>query len=326
MDNDDSVFSEHDAFIESIAMMRKFRLDQKSEAVNRRFRSRRSAFTRKLRKVWGTALDAYFRAAVYATDLGRDLAPELQSELDFEEPHLVKVMVRLHAQACLVAFEVWALLAAGFGQGALTRWRTLHEIATTMLFIHEHGEDVALRFWMHGGIERSRLSRELEAAGLEPLSAETIQEINADRESLISRWGPNFGDTYGWAAAALGKEDKKRAPSFRDIEESLDVLPSDTRWIYKWASNYVHPQVVGITISLGLPALYPGSLSGPSVRGLDWPGHAAMVSLQHCTVAVATLRQNNERAIRIKVLTLLTEEAIAAFKAAAKSSRQISRQ
>jgi hypothetical protein len=138
--------------------------------VNRRFRSRRSAFTRKLRKVWGTALDAYFRAAVYATDLGRDLAPELQSELDFEEPHLAKVMVRLHAQACLVAFEVWALLAAGFGQGALTRWRTLHEIATTMLFIHEHGEDVALRFWMHGGIERSRLSRELEAAGLEPLS------------------------------------------------------------------------------------------------------------------------------------------------------------
>jgi hypothetical protein len=109
MDNDDSVFSEHDAFIESIAMMRKFRLDQESEAVNRRFRSRRSAFTRKLRKVWGTALDAYFRAAVYATDLGRDLAPELQSELDFEEPHLAKVMVRLHAQACLVAFEVWAL-------------------------------------------------------------------------------------------------------------------------------------------------------------------------------------------------------------------------
>jgi hypothetical protein len=322
MDNNDSDFNEYDAYIASIAMMRKFRLDQNSEGIDRRLRSRRAAFTRKLRKVWGTALDAYFRAAVYATDLGRGLAPELQSELDSEEPHLALVMLRLHAQACLVAFEVWVLLAAGYAQGALTRWRTLHEIATTMLFLHDHGEDVALRFWIHGGIQRRRLAKELESTDLEPLRGEAVEEINADREGLISRFGKNFDDTYGWAAAALGKERNKRGPTFRDIEESLDLLPSDTRWIYKWATTYVHPQAMSTAISLGLPALHPGSLAGPSVLGLDWPGHAAMLSLQHCTVALATLRQDGEREIRIKLLTHLIEEASSAFKTAARPSRR----
>ena len=98
--------------------------------------------------------------------------------------------------------------------------------------------------------------------------------------------------------------------------ETLRHPPSDTRWAYKWARNFVHPQVVGITIGLGLPALRPGSLSGPSILGLDWPGHAAMASLQHCTVAVATLRLNDEPAIRVNVFTYLTEEASSAFKAA----------
>jgi len=239
--------------------------------------------------------------------------PELQSELESEEP---RVMVQLHAQACLVAFEVWALLAAGYAQGALTRWRTLHEIATTMLFLHEHGEEVALRFWVHGGIERSRFAKVLESTDLEPFSVETIEEINADRESLISRWGKNFGESYGWAAGALGWEGKKGGPSFRDIEESLKVLPSDTRWIYKWASMYVHPQAVGITISLGLPALHFGSLVGPSILGLDSVGHAAMISLHQCAVALATLIPNDERAIRLRVLTHLTDEADSAFIAA----------
>src|SRR5215208_7626400 len=98
--------------------------------------------------------------------------------------------------------------------------------------------------------------------------------------------------------------------------ETLRHPPSDTRWAYKWARNFVHPQVVGITIGLGLPSLRPGSLSGPSILGLDWPGHAALVSLQHCTVALATLHPNDERAIRVKVLTHLIEEASSAFKAA----------
>jgi hypothetical protein len=202
MGNSDWNASNDHTFLESVALVRKFRLDKKIDSDLKEFRTRRSKFNRKLRRRWGTALDAYVRTATYAQQFGSDLGPELQRHLAADKPHLVNVLTRLQAHACLVTFEIWELLAAGYAQGAFARWRTLHEIATTALFIEEHGEDVALRFWMHGSIERKRLLREHEGAGLEPIDSQVIEEIHADRDSAIARWGTRFGGPYGWAADA----------------------------------------------------------------------------------------------------------------------------
>ena len=295
MSDDSWWLSDDHAFVGSVALMRKYRLDQKAESDLRQFRSRRSNFNRKLRRTWGPALDAYIRAVTYASQLGADLSIELQTELTAEKPNLVNIMIRLHPSACLVAFETWELLAAGYAQGAFARWRTLHEIAVTALFIEEHGEDVALRYWMHGGIERKRLLKEHDDAGLDPIAHQVVEEIHTDQESLKARWGTSFGGPYGWAADALGKKE----PRFRDIEASVGVLPIDTRWTYKWASLAVHPQVWGITVNLGFPGQFYGSLAGPSIFGLDMPANAALISLLQCTTALALLRLEDEWAIRL---------------------------
>ena len=44
-------------------------------------------------------------------------------------PFTVEVQTRLHARACQIAREVLTLLYAGFAEGAMARWRALHELA-----------------------------------------------------------------------------------------------------------------------------------------------------------------------------------------------------
>jgi len=43
---------------------------------------------------------------------------ESQLQLNPTKPNLVSVMIRLHPNACLVCFEIWELLAAGYAQDA----------------------------------------------------------------------------------------------------------------------------------------------------------------------------------------------------------------
>ena len=49
------------------------------------------------------------------------------------------VLWRLHARSCQITMEILALLKSGFADGAHARWRTLHEIAVTALFIKQQG-------------------------------------------------------------------------------------------------------------------------------------------------------------------------------------------
>lgn len=204
MTDDAATLAEDNAFVDGVALLRKFRLDQKVDEELRQFRARRSAYKRKTVRKWGAAFIAYARVATYATHFGNDLGVELHAHLEAEKPHLVNVMARLQASACLVAFEVLALLEVGLAQAALARWRTLHEIAVTALFVQAHGEDVALRFWTHGIVERKRLANEHDHAGLDNLEPTILEEIDEDRDNVLARWGSDFAAPYGWAADTLG--------------------------------------------------------------------------------------------------------------------------
>jgi hypothetical protein len=135
MTAESSMLADDGEFIDAVALRRKIRLDRNADSELKRFRARRAAVHRQTRRDWGAAFDAYTRVATYATQFGSDLALDLHAHLESEHPHLVNVMARLHASACLVAFEILTLLQAGHAQAALARWRTLHETAVTALFI-----------------------------------------------------------------------------------------------------------------------------------------------------------------------------------------------
>ena len=64
---------------------------------------------------------------------------------DGQRDYVFEALSRLLARACRIAEEVLVLLKAGYGQGALARWRALHEVAVVADLIAENGEDCAER-------------------------------------------------------------------------------------------------------------------------------------------------------------------------------------
>ncbi len=295
--------NEDQAYINAIALMRRAKLNRQSSADSERFWARRSYFFESMLKTWGKSIEAYARLVIYAQRFGNDIRPELDAKLGQDSHHLVQVLNLLHGNSLRVAWEVLELAISGYPQGALARWRTMHEIAVTALFIEEHGEDVACRYWIHGAIERHRISN-LHEAIWGPLDKVASEEIRADWEAAIDRFGVDFKSQYGWAGNAL----TKKCPSFRDIEASVRALPVDARWTYKWASIATHPQVWGIVGNLGSPEFIgDGALVGPSAHGLDLPMSSALISLFQCGVALGSLHLADEWAIRLAVMRDLTE-------------------
>jgi hypothetical protein len=72
-----------------------------------------------------------------------------------------------------------------------------------------------------------------------------------------------------------------------------------------------------LRFDLGLPEGEQWMLAGPSLRGLAEPGMSSLNSLQNCTVGLVMTHPDDEWLIRFGVLRHLTDDAIAAFNAAA---------
>jgi hypothetical protein len=83
---------------------------------------------------------------------GRQLAKE---QTDHNQ-HLASALTRLHARACQVAAEILALMQHGFADGAMARWRTLHEIAVIATFLRDRGEVMAERYHASGVLDGHR--------------------------------------------------------------------------------------------------------------------------------------------------------------------------
>ena len=54
----------------------------------------------------------------------------------------VRVLLIRLVRACQVTDEIICLLENGFADGAMARWRTLHEIAVVAVVISQHGENL----------------------------------------------------------------------------------------------------------------------------------------------------------------------------------------
>lgn len=274
-------------------------------------RARRRGFETRLARTWDRGLDFLEMFREIALEAGNDFNGEFRPEAAVTKDFVFEVLTRLHARACQVASEVLALLRAGHADGAHARWRLLHEIAVVGLFVQRHGHEVAERYILHDAVESGKAARLYQehyaALGVEPLSEEKLAQIQSILEALKNRFGPDYGNDYGWASAALGK----RQPTFRDIEQAAEL--DHLRPYYKLASHNVHANPKGTFFKLGLLPDQNLLLAGPSDLGLADPGHGTAISLGQITIALLTLRPNIDRLVICQILLQLEDEIGDAF-------------
>jgi len=224
-------------------------------------------------------------------ELGDSVNREIRQSPDAAtRRHLINVLARSHARACQIAEEILTLLEAGFADGSMARWRTMHEIAVVASFFAAHGEDLAERYVLYTAVESKRAADEYQKCqprlGYEPLPVKEIQAVQKAYEAAISKYGPEFakGD-YGWACHHFGKT----KPTFKDIEAAVQV--DHFRAHYRLASHNVHANPKGVFFALGMLPETQVLLAGPSNAGLADPGHGAAISLSRVTAALVGLQR-----------------------------------
>jgi len=267
-------------------------------------------FQRHLHSRWDVPLGLLRMLLTISREFGGNVNQELRT-VGAESPNQVEVLTRLHARACQVTEEILVLLSAGLADGAMARWRTLHEIAVIALFIGQHGEDLAERYVQHQTVESRRAATEYaacqESLGLEALDPVDVSALEHSYEAALSRYGTSFSAQYGWASQQLGI----KKPTFADIERALGI--GYIRPYYRMATYNVHANPKGAFFKLGLLEDTDLLLAGPSDLGLAEPGHCAAISLVQVSAPLGVLCPTLDNLVALRMMFELEGEVGHAF-------------
>lgn len=285
-------------------------LDERApEMLIERREIRRRFVERNVRR-WQAGFDLLERMIVISEEIGQAVSNSLREDAVNDDNPLFEALITNHARAVVVAREILALMVAGFPDGALGRWRTLHEIAVESGFILKHGVDAARRYiWQEHVAAYQRAANYMEyheRANLSPYSAEELEEFKVQRDAVVAK-DERFSKLYGWAAITL---DKKQV-NFFDIEEAAGL--SHWRPRYKWATTNTHGGY-GDHLSLARSeSASPVLLSGESNSGMTDPGHMTAITLTTATFPVTQLAPTLDGEIFIQIMLRLSSETGKAF-------------
>jgi len=275
-----------------------------------------SEFRVQLEWRWGKALGLLRMLLTISREFGSGIA----SSNPPNASHLRNVLTRLHARACQVTAEIITLLENGYADGAMARWRTLHEISIVMALIKEHGEQLAERYIAHQAIDAKNGKDQYllcyEQLGYQPLGLDECREIDKEYELAISKYGKEFRGPYGWTAGYVAA-----GPSGRIGLGELEAAAgrSEMASYYKFASHNVHAGSHALFFRLGLMG-EAGLLAGASNAGLMEPGQNTAFSLTLVSVLLVGDNVTLDSVVAMKTMQLLRDKIPIVF---AKADRRL---
>jgi Family of unknown function (DUF5677) len=236
-----------------------------------------------------------------------------------KKKQLRAILIRLLVRGCQVTDEIICLLENGFADGAMARWRTLHEIAVVAAVISQHGEDIAERYVDHQAVESKRALEKYIACykdlGYKPLPAREQTKIRKAYDRAITKYGPEFKTDYGWAAQHL----KNPRPSFAHLEK--EAGRAEMRSYYQLGNDNIHAGIKSMYVRLGLMD-YDGLLSGRSNGGLMDPGQNAALTLTQLSAIVCLSEPIMDDLVAGDMMRMLRNEVPKSFY---KADRQLRR-
>lgn len=223
----------------------------------------------------------------------------------------VEVFTRLHARACQIGGEVITLISAGYADGAMARWRSLHEVSIVLQFIAANGEETARRYLEHEAVETWKAAQQYQQhyvrLGAEPFEQTVLDQMRLEYESLVAKYGTKFKEDYGWASKAMNG----LRPSFADIEKRTGY--EHWRPYYKLASHSVHANPKGALFKLGMLEDTAPLAAGPTNFGFAEPGGETALTLAQATSVLLTCQPSVEHMIVMTMMRQLSQEIGHAF-------------
>lgn len=188
-----------------------------------------------VQRMWGIAFDQL--------DFLRNIVLEWSCEAlelgcgPYANPNTAFALDKLVARIYEVVGEIITLAKNGYADGALARWRSLHEICVIAMFLAKQSDRCARMYLLHHQIEELRLLEVDRASGTAICDRHSncyISHLRRQKLALVDTYGAAFADDYGWASIELGRG----KTTFRELEShvGLEIL----RRGYQRANSTVH--------------------------------------------------------------------------------------
>tara|TARA_R110002012_G_scaffold82942_1_gene209139 strand:- start:606 stop:1667 length:1062 start_codon:yes stop_codon:yes gene_type:complete len=297
----------YDGFVRRFADHLKGKITRTSKGPLSDRREMRRDFTKRHQKRWKKAFDLLETIQAICEEIGTTFNAEYRPSAAKQQDCKFGALISLNVRGLLVSNETICLLQNGFADGAMGRWRTLHETAVIAQFLSGNDEIVSERYLASFDVQARRAMHQYEEyrerANLSPFTEDQIADIEQRYEQTLERYGASIRGEYGWASEALNKE----KPNFFDLEVATGL--DHWRPRYRWASQYTHANYKPSQTYLGLvEAEEQVLLIGPSNSGSVDPAHMTAFSLCHLTEALIRIRPTMDHLIMARILLNLRDE------------------
>jgi hypothetical protein len=287
--------------LDAVRLIKASLLESSAEMLKER-RELSEGFFQRNNERWAKGFDTLEILIVACTEAGEDVNYSHRNEAVEEQNLVFDLIVRLHARACQISQEILCLMKSGFSDAAHARWRAIHEVSVTAMFIAKHGQECAERFYFHdvvdsfdGMREHKKYESRLNEKAPEQYD---IDECKARYDSLVEKYGKKFAGHYGWASYLF--PDHNRV-GFGALEK--DVKLDHMRPYYKWASQNIHSGSKGTINRLGLnEATEDILLVGQSNSGMTAPADATAISLSQITCTILMLHPTIDNIVLMNVI------------------------
>ncbi len=247
-------------------------------------RANEAGIAEMIRQAYSPGLDLCESVLRSAHEIGEEYVDLSTPEGEDDVPILRWVLGHLHARSCRIAEEALVLLRTGYGLGAYSRWRALHEVVVVGEFIKQSGDDTAARYYDHMAINRWRLLKAASESGrLDEHEQGVLAQAQERVDKLADIYGAEFRSDYGWAVKALSGQPHS---GFRGIQAATDFTHLQVD--YRESSSAVHAVAVGVLEPPDAEHLGTTLVTGASPLVIATPAHAVALSLLVTTGTLLT--------------------------------------
>lgn len=273
--------------IEKISKKLYFELKEDSKNMLVKHRNEEKDFTKLIFKQWGEAFDILETIIVISLESCEIFCRDFGEKAQEENNKLFYALKAIHARAIQIAKECLLLLRNGYADGALARWRTIHELNVISHFLTQYySEELIEMYLAHGGVEeyKEELSYRKNAKVRKRYTDDAFNEMKKQFIELKNKYGIPFTKSNGWAYKVL----KKEKVYFSDIELATDFVHMKS--YYNTACNTIHSGHNGNVNKIGLlPNHKDILLCGPTNYGISIPCQNVAISLVGLTINFLTI-------------------------------------
>ena len=249
---------------------------------------------------WKPAFDHLEMMWHVASEIGELHGKEVQSRNEHDNDEVMAALAHIFPKALLIIQEIICLLKGGYPDGALTKWRSLHELSITAMYIRKRGQRAAVAYLVsfHFSALRSALQINEYSArtGIERFTDQEIADMKdrcTQAEILLGRTIPKLRDGEWPRIAGLN--------DFFAIER--DVKMDHWRPWYRWASSAIHASHRPADKMLGLKdAKSSANLVGSSNSGFVDPFQLTAITLSHVFTTYLRHSVNMDRMVHTAVM------------------------